>query len=644
MLVTPQGDVYAANLFDESIPVTARAGDFSLGWTFVVKAKTAREPGFVLQLGGSYPADALAQDASGNLYVEGEATASGLPVTPGAFLATPGGDHSPYVCKLDRTKGTVVYCTYLGDSPIYIAAMSVDSSGNVYIAAQRNASLVEATPGALSLGNRQVIVMKLDPTGTKLLYRAEFGENVSDSPAGLAVDSDGNVYVAGSATKDGQAVPFVTKIDPQGARIIYTSYGSVGEAVVPSGIAVDASGSVHLVLWSGAGLSVRKYNSNGSGIVYDKPVIPGNARDVSSQIPIAIDETGVATLAASTTAIGLPVHNTTANCAAPGGPNGYLVRLSPDGELLQTTYLAATGPFVPSAIAAQVDGGYVAGSFSTQSSVLRIVPDASAATTAIGCYGNGADFVGGPLAPGEIFSIFGEGLGPAEPTSFQWDENQRIGPSLGGVSVTLDGVPAPLLYVHQTQINAIAPWGIAGKTSVRLCTSYNDNESCTTVAVAPAAPGIFRYTDSGNVSHLAVVNEDGTLNSPTAPAPAGSVIAVYLTGLGSLTPARVDGSIVGLPLPQLDAEVHAGSSDIDFHKPILIPTDVLYAGPAPLEIGGLYQVNVRVPSETGGAITIHVRTSDGHHVCGRWIHVRRQVTPDAIVRGPARAPSCACAG
>jgi len=53
--------------------------------------------------------------------------------------------------------------------------MSVDPVGNVYVVAKRAGSTMEATPGAVSLGNRQVLVMKFDPTGSKLVFAAEFG-------------------------------------------------------------------------------------------------------------------------------------------------------------------------------------------------------------------------------------------------------------------------------------------------------------------------------------------------------------------------------------------------------------------------------------------------------------------------------------
>jgi uncharacterized protein (TIGR03437 family) len=93
--------------------------------------------------------------------------------------------------------------------------------------------------------------------------------------------------------------------------------------------------------------------------------------------------------------------------------------------------------------------------------------------------------------------------------------------------------------------------------------------------------------------YAAAVNQDGTINSPQNPAAMGSVVSLYVTGLGPLSPEPADGSIVGFPLPTLVNGVQvafyvSGNADA-------VSSQVLYAGPAPLEVAGLYQIDVRVP-------------------------------------------------
>lgn len=506
--------------------------------------------------------------------------------------------------------------------------MTVDSAGNTYIAAYRGRAV----------GSRQVLVMKFDPAGSKLIYTVEFGGSGVDIPRSILADSGGSVYIMGDTTSQdfpgsagsplpaphsttGMVVtaPFVAKLNPAGTQIVYSVYGRTGEDTV--NIAVDGAGDIHLLVAqfpppsSTAQFLVRKYRADGTALVYETPVAP----DWSVLYPVlAVDDQAVANIAGSVASIGFPIHNATSSCASPGATNAYLVRLSPGGDILQSTFLASNGPAQAFALSVQSTGGYIAASIGSGDSqklgVLRIGPDTTGTTEiALGCYGNAATYQGGPLAPGEIFTIFGEGLGRATGVAFQWGANQLVGTSLSGVAVTFDGMPAPLLYVQSSQINAIAPWGLAGKSETQLCVSYSGKNSCTNVSVKPAAPGIFQYVGPNNTNYAAALNQDGTLNSPVHPAPVGSIVSLYLTGLGTLSPVPIDGSIIQPPLPVLSSQVQASFlGGLAAFVQTTVPTQVLYAGPAPFEVGGLYQVNVQIPhSGALGALTITVQVPDG---------------------------------
>src|SRR5258708_4928164 len=78
---------------------------------------------------------------------------------------------------------------------------------------------------------------------------------------------------------------------------------------------------------------------------------------------------------------------------------------------------------------------------------------------------NAASFTEGPLAPGEIISIFGDNIGPATPAASSPDDAGFIPKDLGGVAVSFDGALAPLLYASSSQINAIVPFAVADKAS-----------------------------------------------------------------------------------------------------------------------------------------------------------------------------------
>jgi uncharacterized protein (TIGR03437 family) len=212
----------------------------------------------------------------------------------------------------------------------------------------------------------------------------------------------------------------------------------------------------------------------------------------------------------------------------------------------------------------------------------------------LACVGNAASSNAGDIAPGEIVSLFGQGIGPAQ--GVQPDVSPRGGfpMRLANTLVTFDGTPAPLIYVQDGQINAIAPWRLTAGRTTNICVSYNGAAaSCIQRAVVAAAPGVF--TTDG--THAAALNQDGTVNSPSNPAKAGSIVSIFATGLGPLTPAPSDGAILDAPLPANVLPVMAATiiGGIAFS---LVGVPVQYAGPAPLEVAGVSQINFTAGGNT----------------------------------------------
>ena len=107
----------------------------------------------------------------------------------------------------------------------------------------------------------------------------------------------------------------------------------------------------------------------------------------------------------------------------------------------------------------------------------------------------------------------------------------------------------------------------------------------TTSQVFAAAPGLFTADGTG-AGQAAAINQDGTINSASNPAPIGSVISLYATGGGQTSPAGVDGQVSTSPLARqsLPVQVYIGQQ--------IVTTQLQYAGPAPGEIAGLMQINV----------------------------------------------------
>jgi len=195
-------------------------------------------------------------------------------------------------------------------------------------------------------------------------------------------------------------------------------------------------------------------------------------------------------------------------------------------------------------------------------------------------------YVPGPLAAGEIVSIYGAGFGPAQGVVAQASSN-TIGPELAGVQVLIEGTPAPLLYVSSAQINLVAPYLLDGLTSAHIQIVTADTTSNEVVlAVQQAVPEVFESA-SGTA---AVLNQNGTVNSQNNPAHIGDTVAMFVSGLGQTTPAGVDGEI-----PQAAGGTPLLPIQVQFDIPMMPYADVTYAGNAPGLVSGVVQVNFRVP-------------------------------------------------
>jgi uncharacterized protein (TIGR03437 family) len=159
--------------------------------------------------------------------------------------------------------------------------------------------------------------------------------------------------------------------------------------------------------------------------------------------------------------------------------------------------------------------------------------------------------VSGGLAPGEIVSIFGFGLGPEAGVSARLNADGKIATSLAGTQVLFNGIPAPLLYVQAGQVNAVAPFEIDGAKDYQVMIQIEFNGRSAPVLYERAArwnPGIFTISGQPGTQG-AVLNRDGTVNSNANPGRLGSVVSLFATGMGALSPSGVDGQISPIPPP-----------------------------------------------------------------------------------------------
>ena len=214
---------------------------------------------------------------------------------------------------------------------------------------------------------------------------------------------------------------------------------------------------------------------------------------------------------------------------------------------------------------------------------------------------DGASTQPGAVTPGKIVVLYGSRIGPSTLAPAQLAADGRLSSTLGNTQVFFDGVAAPLLYATSGQLAAVVPYEVDGKTGTQVQVR-NGSLSSDLVAlpVTPAAPSIFSsdFTGSGQG---AILNQDGvTVNSSAAPAEKGSVVSIFATGEGQTTPAGIDGLLATRTYPAPLNQVHvfiAGS-----------PAEVQYAGAAPNQVAGLFQVNVRIPPDApSGDVPVQIQ-------------------------------------
>ncbi len=146
----------------------------------------------------------IAVDSAGNAYIGGLGF-SDLPTTPGAFDTTPNGDADSALLKLDANGSILLYSTYLGGAQSdYLYDIATDSTGNVYATGSTVSYDFPTTPGAFdttfnstNYGVADVFVTKLNPTGSALDYSTYLGGTESDTGFGITANTAGDVSVTG---------------------------------------------------------------------------------------------------------------------------------------------------------------------------------------------------------------------------------------------------------------------------------------------------------------------------------------------------------------------------------------------------------------------------------------------------------------
>jgi uncharacterized protein (TIGR03437 family) len=611
---------------------------------------------------GQDGAKGIAVDPAGNIYIVGMTTSPDFPlrnplqttaVALGSDFLYDSTYGTGFLVKL-AADGAVVYSTYLGGVISSLNGVAADSQGNAYVAGTTWETDYPHTPGLpagpvygpLSLGGASgVFFAKISPSGDRIVYAGALSTLEHDCGTGsscflglvynsgtaIAVDPTGSAYIAGNAGGGGLPTTpgalrtdgigaFVAKVNAAGTGLDYLTYlGSANYFPPPVAfssspgnlvfaIAADAEGNAYI---SGstsdpafpatpsafqtalastqnnpftappANAFIAKLNPTGSAMVW-ATFLGGSGPDAANTI--APDSAGNVWVSGTTQSANFPTTSGRLK-----GPE-FLTELNSSGSAL--TY-SAQFPGSTTAAGLAVDSGgivHIAGAAGLISAFPEEAAPGQASTTwLLGIANAAGGSLGGRLAPGEVFSLYGMGLGPDLPLAGAFDAAGFLPTTLGGVQVTVGGTAAPLLYVSSTQINAVAPVELSPHAASELQVTLNGSAAPKfRIFVDPTDIEVFQNPDGP----AAAINQDGTVNSQAHPAPAGSYVSIWATGTGYFPgsdgqQATAANSFCGPICEVIDA--YSGS-----------PVSTPYVGAAPYTVNGVVQINFQVSGDSSG--------------------------------------------
>jgi uncharacterized protein (TIGR03437 family) len=624
---------YLRDSFTPNAVATDSAGNIYVAGNAVVDPASQQTTGLVVKLntqgtqylyvrylGGSIydSANAIAVDGAGNAYIAGSTASPDFPVTAGGNLGTAPtsrSDQRSFVTKLDAN-GNVVFSDLVGGSAASAAqAVAVNAARQVIVSGASSGAGFPTTAGAYSVASsaNHPYLLELDPTGTKLVFSA-----TGIGGSALALDQTGNIYVAGTTylldypTTPGGYQPtfpmfsycsspsclggnqganqYVTKVDPTGSKLIFSTSLSGSAQTTNTGLAVDAAGDVYVTGYGGQSYPftvtvppsqvvipfivsaypfLSKLDPAGQTLLFSVPVGgAGVQADANGNVYVA----GGVGFPNSIYAVqaNLPA---VANVPAPCLPNVYgagpgtsqFIHSSvyasqvdaASGNLRGTQWIGGSS-LTASAVAlagstlwiagatglpdfAFTPGALISSNLSPAPAIGAYLgavdfsqPQPPAGTPQIACIVDSADLAQAGLAARyQLLTIFGTGLGPTTGVGAGEMTN-----SLGGVTVSFTGAGtfnAPLLYVSSTQINFAVPLLDGDQSAGTMTVNSNGQSSAARrIPLTYANPSVFVAQPPGGNS-LGVValalNADGSMNSATNPAPLGSTLSVFVNGL-----------------------------------------------------------------------------------------------------------------
>jgi uncharacterized protein (TIGR03437 family) len=579
---------------------------------------------------------AIAVDSAGDAFVTGATQSSNFPTAHALQGKNVGAFGNAFVTKLNPAGNALLFSTYLGGRQSDIGfGITLDTTGNVYITGLTNSEnfplvnpIEPVKPGTSFPPG---FVTKMSGDGSTLLYSTYIGGYKGQNIGyGIAVDSTGAVYVAGTTTapdlplvnafqstnKNPSGTGFVAKINPSGSAFVYSTY--LGGSVIDKlyAIAIDSAGNAYVTGWTnskdfptvnalqatstGGSAFVSKINATGSALVYSTYLGSGGAFGYG----IAVDAAGQAWVTGTMPPSNFPIVNPLMSTqdgaifASQFSSNGTSLLFSSPlwvgnelqgGIVLDSAGNAyVTGDVSPNNTATASGFQSTFGGSQEDAFVMKI--STGPAVPSISSVVNGASFQP-PIVPNSWATIQGSSLSAVTDTWGSSIVNGKLPTRVDGVSVTVGGQPGYVYYISPGQINFIVPDVGSGSQQVIVKNSAGTSAAFT-ATVSAFGPAFFPWPNNQVVAtrqDFSLAAKNGSFaGATTVPAKPGDTIILWGTGFGPTTPAAPVGE-------ETPSDKTYSTSTLPMVTIDNLAATVFGAALAP-GFAGLYQVAIQVPN------------------------------------------------
>lgn len=473
-------------------------------------------------------------------------------------------------------------------------ALAVDSSGNLYILDVQNYVVRKVTPqGTITThaGRSHAVTANCAPNPAT----AAATQWCFTVPSSLAADAQGNVYVGDYNAVVRVAGGNVTQVSATG-RTASLHVGSDGNlyAVANEQVLRSAQGASAFTVIAGTGKS-GSTGDGGAALAADigatSVVLDANRNilvgDFAGRKLRAITADGkIQTIAGGGTKTGT---------GAAGGPSTDARIAPPQMAVGRNGRIYYADPGFSTNVPSNIH-------------VWSLEPAQLFRTAVL----NAASYAAGPVAGGEMITIYGIDIGPPALAIYQIADN-KFRDEIASTRVLFDGVRAPIIYVSATAASVVVPYSVAGKTETEMWIEYQGvATNRVKLPVAVTKPGIFTIPPTGTGQAALLHWPDYAVNNAANPIARDGVGMLFLTGGGDQGQDGMLAQTTGaLPFP---VTVRVGATD----------AQVLYAGPAPSLVYGMLQINSVVPVNTtpGDKVSLFVRLGETWSQGGITISVK----------------------